>query len=378
MSSLVFVGVAGLLLAFLVPHLVRHRQQLLDSRTDDRYSADLRVLAKVGKSGGAGQRSETIALTASHGADGAGRVHLLTQSAQAAASDRVPDDTAPEGTRREEPIVHRPYGVDDSAAARIADDVAAYRDRLDQQRAARVKAAKRRLGLTALLAVVAIGGWGAAAAGLGVVAIATGATGTVLLAGVLGLGRRAVVLNERTDAENLRGLHELQRQAKSAADYAARRRSAPTTVADFAETEVTVEIVEQVETDRSWTPTPVPAPMYTMKARAPRMAVRDQVESDQVEDDDAGMETASSTEQPGEPGQEVLRVDVSEREAVMTISSMSIGERSDEAYARAKAVAQASAAQAAKDAARRVGAPSAVKASLDLNAILERRRASGE
>src|SRR5690606_12163834 len=44
-AGLAALGVVGLWLAYLVPHRLRHRQQLLESRTEDRYSGSMRVLA---------------------------------------------------------------------------------------------------------------------------------------------------------------------------------------------------------------------------------------------------------------------------------------------------------------------------------------------
>ncbi len=45
------LAVIALWIAYLVPHKLRHRQQMLESRTDDRYSAALRVLAVSGPVG---------------------------------------------------------------------------------------------------------------------------------------------------------------------------------------------------------------------------------------------------------------------------------------------------------------------------------------
>ena len=51
-SGIVALAVFLLWVGFYVPHRVRHRQQLLDARTDDRFSGSLRVLAVAGPGGG--------------------------------------------------------------------------------------------------------------------------------------------------------------------------------------------------------------------------------------------------------------------------------------------------------------------------------------
>ncbi|RMI03580.1 hypothetical protein EBM89_19075, partial [Cellulomonas triticagri] len=53
--------VVGLWIAYLVPHKLRHRQQLLESRTDDRFSDALRVLAVTGPAGSDRRRRVDVA-----------------------------------------------------------------------------------------------------------------------------------------------------------------------------------------------------------------------------------------------------------------------------------------------------------------------------
>ncbi|WP_242448356.1 hypothetical protein [Cellulomonas sp. WB94] len=50
-AGVVTLAVAGLWVAYLVPQKLRHRQQLLESRTDDRFSGALRVLAVTDRTG---------------------------------------------------------------------------------------------------------------------------------------------------------------------------------------------------------------------------------------------------------------------------------------------------------------------------------------
>ncbi|HWS56965.1 MAG TPA: hypothetical protein VN257_00365, partial [Actinotalea sp.] len=43
-AGLVVIAMAGLWIAYLVPHRLRYRQQLLEARADDRFSERLRVI----------------------------------------------------------------------------------------------------------------------------------------------------------------------------------------------------------------------------------------------------------------------------------------------------------------------------------------------
>lgn len=165
-------------LGFWVPHRLRHRQQLLDSRMDDRFSGGLRVLA-VAEAGGA--RGVSIPT--------GGAVPLL-----------VPG-TASDGGGGE-----RPMGLDDDRGASRAptaphtEGPAASRPgesrlALFELRAAR---ARRRLLLTVLLLLATVAGW--VVVGLGLVGWYAGAVPSALLLVVLVLGRVAVLQARRADA----------------------------------------------------------------------------------------------------------------------------------------------------------------------------------
>lgn len=180
-------------LGFWVPHRLRHRQQLVDARVDDRFSGGLRVLAVAGAGGTRGVTTPT-----------GGATPLL-----------VPG-TSSEGGRGE-----RPMGLDDdrgASRALTASRAAGPTDRpresrlaLLEQRAAR---ARRRLLLTVLLLLVAIGGW--VVVGLGLVGWYAAAAPTALLLVVLVLGRVAVLQARRADARWVAERKAAQRQATEA------------------------------------------------------------------------------------------------------------------------------------------------------------------
>lgn len=180
-------------LGFWVPHRLRHRQQLLDARVDDRFSGGLRVLAVAGAGGTRGVTTPT-----------GGATPLL-----------VPGRSS-EGGRGE-----RPMGLDDDGGASRAltapratgqaDRPRESRLALLEQRAAR---ARRRLLLTVLLLLVTIGGW--VVVGLGLVGWYAGAAPSALLLVVLVLGRVAVLQARRADARWVADRKAAQRQATEA------------------------------------------------------------------------------------------------------------------------------------------------------------------
>src|SRR5699024_6068938 len=196
-----------------------------------------------------------------------------------------------------------------AAAARAARAAAASR---------RAAAARRRLVLTlALLAVTAVT-W--TLVRLISAPIAAAIVPTVLFLGVLVLGRRAARLAKAADA---RLAEEVERARR--ADQARAARIAASTHAreqdagpqgqsslrievDPAQLLAEEQAAEDVSapaarTDQSWTPVPVPAPVYTMKPAAPRREVEPVLaESDSgteaVGADTAGSATSAATPEP--------------------------------------------------------------------------------
>ncbi len=196
-SGIVALAVFLLWVGFYVPHRVRHRQQLLEARTDDRFSGSLRVLAVAGPGGGGSggwdARLDGLAAVASIGpgpsADG-GRALL----GGAATQDR------PAGRTHEEEGTHAMGSTDSASPSRGAPprrQPASEQSRLAllERRAA---AARRRLALTVVLLLASVAVWVVVA--LGYLPWWAGAVPTAFLGLVLVLGRRAVLAAQRSDA----------------------------------------------------------------------------------------------------------------------------------------------------------------------------------
>jgi len=257
--------VVGLWLAYLVPHRLRHRQQLLESRTEDRYSGSMRVLAVTDraevKRRAQAVRPPTVSGTA-----------ILTP----ARGTRIV--AAPTGGATGGGNMDRPH---ESTEKRVVD----ARRRIAQrhaQRAAvlarRAAGARRRLVLVLALLALTAGAW--TAVGFGALAVPLLAVvPSVLLVATLVLGRAAVVSGQRADAAWAR-----EEAALTKAVQVAARRSGPvatgravrgndddTLVIEKVRDEASVSAKTGVDDGASWQPVPVPRPTYTLKAPAPRM-----------------------------------------------------------------------------------------------------------
>lgn len=181
-------------IGFYVPHRVRHRQQLVDARTEDRFSGSLRVLAVAGP-GSAGAPVRWGLAMAGPTAD-AGDLPGTSRPSLAAA----PHDQDQRGTHEE--------GQRDMSTSTIADPAGRVRprtgapERPSSSRLAvlerRAAAARRRLALTAVLLLASVAAWTAFGTSLVVWWVAV--LPTALLAVVLVLGRRAVLSAQRSDA----------------------------------------------------------------------------------------------------------------------------------------------------------------------------------
>ncbi|HEY0118986.1 MAG TPA: hypothetical protein VGC04_09420 [Cellulomonas sp.] len=204
---------AGLWLAYLVPYKLRHRQQLLESRADDRYSEALRVVAVTRRERGAralrgGQMVRQVADRAHAGTAG-----LLTpgRGLVAMATGRTGGDT-----------VDRPHATGEHVTAEAARRAAQVRAARAAASARRAAAARRRAALAVVLLVATAAGWAA----LGLVPttpLLAGIVPTLLLALVLVAGRRAVVAGKRND-------EAMARQILESEELAANPRSGATKV----------------------------------------------------------------------------------------------------------------------------------------------------
>jgi hypothetical protein len=191
----VALALVGLWVAYLVPHKLRHRQQLLESRADDRYSEALRVVAVSDRPGRAHRSERKIARPASASAECTPRIAARSLLTPGKGVPALPAGTATGGT-----TVDRPLGTQE----RLAADAARRRAQAHAARAAAVArrqaAARRRAVLAVGLVALTVVGWGAAAATAALTWV-VGAVPTVLLGSVLVLGRRASRSWAAADAE---------------------------------------------------------------------------------------------------------------------------------------------------------------------------------
>ncbi|GEL98401.1 hypothetical protein CTE05_19480 [Cellulomonas terrae] len=308
----VALALVGLWVAYLVPHKLRYRQQLLESRADDRFSEALRVVAVSDR------RSRQEAVSGPTVSSTAG---LLTPGkGLPVATGSVTGGTT----------VDRPHGTQDRITADAARRAAQARAARAASVARRGAAARRRALLAGFLVVASVVAW--AAVGLSpLVTWVAGVVPTVLLGSVLVLGRRAVLAGREADeaweqriaAERrvasgprtgaMRAVATASASATRPDPVVAPTASAPPAEAPMAfvtgravhpsdaSTEVFARIVADTgesdgparhastgqvpvvrrsagerapetagDEDEAWSPVPVPRPTYTMKASAPR------------------------------------------------------------------------------------------------------------
>lgn len=329
------MAMAGLWIAYLVPQRLRFRQQLLESRADDRFSGGLRVLrvAEVP----AGARPVRTARPLLHPASG-------TAAREGGGS------------------MDRPHATGDRVVADAVRRSAAAHAQRAAHLARRGAAARRRAALTALLLLLTVAGW--SVVGLVGASVLLGAVPTALVAGVLVLGRRAVVAGARADAAWAAGaadrvpvtregaragvvgravhpsdaatevMARVPRQVAATPAEARQLASARTAAVEEATASVASAQDEAAAAQgTTWAPVPVPRPTYTLKGSAPRR----------------------------EPAPLVLDEAASDVRAGSALDASAAAE-SDSGVADAPVTAPGT----------------APAAGLDLDAILARRRASGE
>ncbi len=201
------VGAIALLVlwgGYFVPQRLRHRNQLVESRVDDRFSSSLRVIAVANKSSasdctagdaecGVGAAKRNQLLTPAMGVVLAGLTRRELEGAVDVDQSRtIQAGTAGHGASRRPAPVRSPRDAQAMLPAARAD-----------VHARRAAAARRRLVLTLGLLFLTTAAWIATAAVSLLVAVPI--VSTVLLGSVLFLGRRAVVAGQRADAAARRG-----------------------------------------------------------------------------------------------------------------------------------------------------------------------------
>ncbi|WP_454042945.1 hypothetical protein [Cellulosimicrobium sp. Marseille-Q8652] len=209
-SGIVALAVVLLWLGYYVPHRVQHRQQLLEARTEDRFSGALRVLSVAGRGLGAPDRlvpalDGTVAVAVG---PGGGRRALLGAAPEGprGAADMTGSTglTGTAGSDRSDGRTHDEVedAMEISGSASSPRGVVQEVGRPSTSRLAllerRAAAARRRLALTVVLLLASVAVW--VVVGLGLAPWWAGAVPTALLAVVLVLGRRAVLSAQRADA----------------------------------------------------------------------------------------------------------------------------------------------------------------------------------
>ncbi|GIG38702.1 hypothetical protein Cph01nite_04640 [Cellulomonas phragmiteti] len=377
------LALVGLWAAYLVPHHLRHRQRLLEARADDRFSAGLRVVAVASST-----RRRLGRRAAAAGMWGPSTTALLTPGTGVPA--------AYVGTLTGGTTVDRPHATPERISAEAARRLAQARAARAASTARRGAAARRRGLLAAVLVVASVAGWVVT----GVVPAATwalGAVPTALLASVVVLGRRAVIAGHVADAEWVATIEREERLAagpRTGATPVVRPRSGSTPAVPTASdpgapvplvtghavrpsddrTEVFARIVEDrgesagparhatgsvpvvrrssptsatgagqeaasdaaaADREAEWSPVPVPRPTYAMKAPAPRRTPAPLAEPDAE---------ASTVRRPADAPATVEEVAAAAHEASRTSAEPSVE----------------------------------TTGSIDLNAVLARRRAAGQ
>lgn len=319
-SGYVVLGVVTLFFLYVMPQLIRNRQDVVDARVADRFSADLRILVTAG----------TVGSGAATALDDAPRAYLHDPRLRTEVSDmnRPPALVNPKSPSPSRGTASAPQPA---AAGRARTDAA----RADAARAEawrrRRAAARRRLALTVILFLASAGAWGLVAMQLAT--WVAGAVPSFLLLVVLVLGRRAAIAGRRAEqaARARQQAAPASAPAKAVSAAATPAREAARSTARTADDEAITELIPRLEALRrpglvwqgepteldvdavpdgavpigdapvrrtfepaegsAWTPVPVPAPTYTLKPAAPRMdAAPLVVEAPAQEDEDGAAE----------------------------------------------------------------------------------------
>lgn len=352
------LAVAALWIAYLVPHKLRHRQQMLESRTEDRFSDTLRVLAVAGPVGSNRRLRADVARQIRPDCTRVDkRVGLL-----------APGNRAPIAGRDWGGDVDRPHSTSEGMSADQARALAQLKGAHAAATSRRGAAARRRGVLAGVLALAAVVGWVTTA--LAVLPLLAGVVPTVLLVTVLALGRRAVVQGEAAEAQWQRRIVEAEtvvpvRAARpgrvAAAGHAVRASGAETQAIDQVRPASRRTAVGE-QKDGSWSPQPVPRPTYQMKPSAPR---REPVPLDHVE--------ASTLDRPTRTTAAATEREAAEEQPAETARSAS----STAVPAEATEAAAASG-EGYRTAPAALPAEAEPTGSIDLDAVLRRRRAAGE
>ncbi|WP_084079059.1 hypothetical protein [Demequina sp. NBRC 110057] len=263
----------GLVVAYVLPQRIKERSEYALVRTEDRYSAQMRVVRSS---------AERIERAASRPSTDSGEVPLLSTGASRA------DKAASRSVRAES--MSRPSGPLDRAATFAQRE--SFHLRRDRQRilAERAAQARRRLVVTGAVGALTVVAWAVVAATAATAIL--GAIATAVLVGVVAQGARAAAAQRRADERVLLVAREVEAAATAtqalrvvSRERAAGRQAEPSDVATQAIRIVTAEdlaplsapapvpapeareeIAEPApEESAAWSPREMPAPSYTLK-----------------------------------------------------------------------------------------------------------------
>lgn len=206
------LALVGLWVVYLVPQVLRHRQQLLDSRAEDRYSEALRVVAVTRRAtSDARARAPRRSARRQHARVDCGRsghtTGLLTPG-----RGQLKVSIANEGGA----TVDRPLATGQHLSLEASRERARAQAAFAAAVSRRGAAARRRGVLAAMMALLSVAGW-AAAIWLPTATVVVGVVPSALLVLVVGLGRRAVVAGVRHDAQWREIIAELERGGRAKA-----------------------------------------------------------------------------------------------------------------------------------------------------------------
>lgn len=291
MEALTGIGFAAVVAVwglFLVPGRLKYRQQLIDAKTEDRFSSELRVVAVASTRASAPSGAQNLA---------------AAPSAKQKGQDMQRPTTSPVSRVHAEPSPA--VGATPLVAGRTASGEEGARPpkAVRERRAAAARRRAKLAGILLLALLVATGfavagtlhWWPALVAGAGLTSVA-------------GLGRRAVVAQNRADAARgwaptkTRTLNPAPapRVAQESATTAEPSRLTPrfTMGNDTGEVAVVsgelalgtgniqpaqdssstgdfdLGTADEQQAEPTWNPTPLPRPVYTFKAAAPRREPR--------------------------------------------------------------------------------------------------------
>jgi Flp pilus assembly protein TadB len=278
-AGLLAIIAVGMVLAYVLPQRIKERSDYALVRTEDRYSAEMRVVRST---------AERATKAASRPSTDSGEVPLLVTGAARASISALGDEQ-----------MSRPSGPLDRAATTAQRERLALRSDRAAVLAERAQRAKRRARVAAVVAVISIAAW-----------ILVGATGfpaivaavaTAGFAGVVVAGSRTAAAQRKAD-RNIR-LIAREVEAAATATQALRRvakerseglKTVPSDVETQAIRIVTTEDLAPLAApapvpapelpdraigdvgvpDASWSPNAMPAPAYTLKASVRRPLAR--------------------------------------------------------------------------------------------------------